>query len=433
MTPTIVMQKITTVLAPEQLADKTLVKTYLEKSFRRRRTEKDKKLYININIIFTRYPEIIKSIIRDIPILGYYKDYFHILAYSRNAVLDKYIYDIVVSSIKKDYYAMREHKEITTLGKWLPREGSKIDRKCDFVDKFNVLFYPRKVEPATSRRWYRKMKTAFNVRLGTIEAKLCTKQLGRIEYEKVSPFALKKYNNKLLSHEESKDKYEAFTIDKLSKMSLNDVMKEIIRAGHSAELVEKVWNQNTFRRTLHLDKIISDAACLLDLSGDTYKTNNAYFAVGIALLVDQHSTLANKVIVGRDTLNLQGSVLAKSEHIMRHVGPCDINLLQKQIDALHDQGVNNVILVTPKQIPREENITHFKTVDNGFYIFLKGRSAPISKYLPAPHNGVTKRNIKFHTNNSHELLDKKTPIAFLCFVVFVLFVVAIMDPSCEFI
>lgn len=427
------MQKITTVLAPEQLADKALIKTYLEKSFRRRQTEKDRKLYININIIFTKYPEIIKSIIRDIPILGYYKDYFHILAYSRDATLDKYIYDIVVPSVKKDYYAMRERKEITTLGKWLPREGSKIDRKCGFVDKFNVLFYPRIVEPATSRRWYRKMKAAFNVRLGTIEAKLCTKQLDSIEYEKVSPFALKKYNNKLLSHEESKDKYEAFTIDKLSKMTLNDVMKEIIRGGHSVELVEKVWNQNTFQKMLRLDKFIPDAVCLLDLSGDMYKTNNAYFAVGIALLVDQHSTLDNKVIVGRDVLNLKGSVLAKSEHIMRHVGPCDIDLLQKQINALHDQGVANVILVTPKQMPSRENVTHFKTVDNGFYIFLKGRTTPISKYLPAPHNGVMKRNIKFHTNNSHELLDKKTPIIFLCFIMFMLFAVAVMDPNCEFI
>lgn len=71
-----------TILSNEQLNDPSFVKEYLEFSFKKRRPEKDAKLYINICKIYEKYPETIQELLDNINKLGYYKDYFHILKYS---------------------------------------------------------------------------------------------------------------------------------------------------------------------------------------------------------------------------------------------------------------------------------------------------------------------------------------------------------------
>ena len=126
-----------------QLKDIELVKEYLKFSFRQRKAKKDYKLYINICRIFDVYPDTIKELLDNIPTLGYYKDYFYVLKFSRNATLSKYIYDIVVKQLKIDmqHIKSKQNDKITTLGKWLPRETSKINKETNFIDNFTEIFY----------------------------------------------------------------------------------------------------------------------------------------------------------------------------------------------------------------------------------------------------------------------------------------------------
>uniref|UniRef100_A0A6C0C8C9 Uncharacterized protein n=1 Tax=viral metagenome TaxID=1070528 RepID=A0A6C0C8C9_9ZZZZ len=434
------MQRITKVLTLEELNDKVLIKAYIEDSFKARRTQKDKKLYKNINLIFGKYPEIIKQIISNIQTLGYYKDYFHILKHSQNARLDTYLYNIITKKLRDDLKNLELGKDISTLGKYLPREGFGADKKRNFIDTFNELFFfknedqfvtkwlCRKVpfgkinDKFSARRLYRKMKTELNEKIGTIESRLCTKTLDKIEYEKVAPRALKKYTPKLLASEITKVNFEAFILGKLLSMTLDELMKEIIRGNRGPEMIENVWSKNNFCKTYSLDKIISDSVCIIDLSKDIYETNSAYFAVGIALLVDQHSKVEKNVIIGSETIELQGSIVEKTAHILRHVGPCNID-----IQSVSNRA-SNVIVVTPKQINAQDfaNITHIKTLEHGFHIF-PPNAAPITRHVVHVNKEIVKRNIKFLTNNSHELLDKRSPIIFIFCVVMLLSILHLIN------
>src|SRR6266567_1453470 len=136
------MQRYHRIFHEQDLMDAPFIKSYLEKEFRFRRTKKNKALYINVSIIFQEYPDTIKEILDNILSLGYYKDYFYVLMFSRNPELDQYIYGIIIGQLRYDQINLKNNKKISTLGKWLPREDSKINKKCNFIDKFNKIFFP---------------------------------------------------------------------------------------------------------------------------------------------------------------------------------------------------------------------------------------------------------------------------------------------------
>jgi len=425
------MQRITKILTQEEINDKILIKTYIENSFRTRRTKKDKKLYINICLIFEKYPEIIKHIIDEIPVLGYHKDYFYILMYSRNNQLSVYIYDIIIKKLRDDLKNLKLKKEISTLGKWLPRERSKINLKCQFIDKFNKLFFPTIIDKFMARKEYRKMKTRFNISLGTIEPKLCSKSFHNIEYNKVAPYALKKSTHILMANDKSKIQLEVFMLDKLRKMTLNELMNEIIKDKHAPHMIENAWANNEFHKILSLDKIISDSICIIDLSRDVYETNNAYFAIGIALLINQHSRIKNNVVVGDNVLELCGNVTENTAHIMRYIGPCNIDIksIYEKISSQNESIISDIIVVTPKQIDMQGlmNVTHIKTMDHGYHIISPNYMVPIVKHI-TPVNPICKKNIKLITNNSHELLDKRSPIIFIFCIFMLLSIMQLFAP-----
>ena len=82
--------KFKTIITKENLGDQEFVKEYLEFSFYKRKPQKDVKLYKNICRIYEVYPETIKELLTNIPRLGYYKDYFHILKHNHLRML--YLY-----------------------------------------------------------------------------------------------------------------------------------------------------------------------------------------------------------------------------------------------------------------------------------------------------------------------------------------------------
>src|SRR5207245_2961042 len=109
-----------------------------------------------------------------------YKDYFYILNFSKNTNLDDYIYNIIINQLKEYLKNIKCKKQISTLGKWLPREKSEINKKINFIDKFNSKFYPD-FAIYSARKRYRKLKSMLNKNLGTLEVNLCAKNYDKID------------------------------------------------------------------------------------------------------------------------------------------------------------------------------------------------------------------------------------------------------------
>src|SRR5579885_2376372 len=106
--------KFKNILYDHELENVNIVKEYLTFSLNKRKPKKDFKFYINICKIYNFYPNTICDILDNIPKLGYYKDYFFILFFSRNENLNNYIYKIIINQIKKDVDNFNKKQKIST-------------------------------------------------------------------------------------------------------------------------------------------------------------------------------------------------------------------------------------------------------------------------------------------------------------------------------
>lgn len=424
--------KFAKILNDEQINDYGTVKEYLEFSFRHRLPEKSKKLYINICKIYDKYPKTIEKVLDNIPTLGYYKDYFHIMLFSRNRQMDNYIINIVVDQLDKDMRCIKEGKEISTLGKWLPRENCKMNKRTNFIDRFNYVFYPDVEDVNAARRKYRKMKSLINNKLGTLEAKMCTRQYDQINFNKVAHMALKRNTNALLKHDECKIKLEEFNDDKLRKMSLSEFAKELFGNVFSQEKLVDVWENNRFCMEIpYLNKMIQDAVCILDLSKDTFSWGSEYFAIGIALLIEQFSSNKTIIVCGnhlsyQNLCELKGDVIEKANTLMGSIGPCkEIDLVKycDFLDKMNISGKNIVILSNKKVLNMEssndKNVSVVQFINyQGDYDIIHFNGDKIRKFTK--YNGLSRevdddiindiKDVKEIVTSSHELNDVQTPI-----------------------
>lgn len=354
------------ILSPDDLTPE-LVKNYLSKSFKWRRPKKDFKLYINLCIIYERYPETIKELLTNIPTLGYYNDYFYILMFSKNMDLDTYIYDIVINQLKSDINSLSTGQKISTLGKWLPREKSNINKRCGFIDKFCAKFYPDILNKFTARRLYRKLKTQLNEKIGTIEAKLCTKKFDQIDYTKVAPFALIRHAKTLSKNEICRQAFDEYNTNMLSKLGLVPFTKQIFLQKH-LDKIEKIWHSKRFRFNINLD--LSNCACLIDLSNATYNANAEFLTIGIALLVDKYSKLAIKLVINNEhIMNLTGDITDRFNQIINYVGPCttlDINYCRTTLAGLNGTTDFNLLVVTTQDLMMVPQMYHIKPHDKTY-------------------------------------------------------------------
>jgi len=412
------MQRYRKILHEKDLIDSSFIKSYLEREFRFSRTKKNKALYININIIFQKYPDTIKEILNNIPLLGYYKDYFYILMFSRNPELDQYIYNIIHTQLKEDQSNLKKNKKISTLGKWLPREDSKINKKCNFIDKFSEIFFPNSFDVYAARRKYRLMKTELNKELGTIESKLCTKQFSSINYAKVAPYALKKKMHIIQKHEESKIKYDEYQLALLKNMNLSELVREIIK--NNSNDIEKVWN--TFKSPF--DKYLSNAVCIIDLSNDVYAVKGEFFAIGMALLASERFP-NSRIFVGNEIVQLEDirlthedslerdlsyTLLNKIKMLQKYMGPCKFPDLSQFDDT-------QIIIVSTKEIKRPDRIKLLHIIPYyDTYTIKKPRKLIIPHNLARGTIHLQKNKIKMITNKSCELRDVKTPILIILFL-----------------
>lgn len=396
-------KKFKRVLKETVLNDKESVKEYLKISFRKRLPQKDFKLYINICKIYDKYPDTIQELLNNIPTLGYYKDYFFIYSFARNDKIKDYIVKLVIKQINMDLANLKLKQQISTLGKWLPRESSKLNHN-GFQDHFCQLFYPV-IAKDTARRRYRKLKTMLNKQLGTLESKLSTKDF-EIDYNKVSPMALKMKKKALIENEMTKEKFEEHQMNTLKKMSLSDFSKELFETNYTLEQLHEAWIHNRYTIEIpFINKSIGHSVCVIDLSKDTFATNTQYFAIGIALLVDQFSMLKNKVIIGKNKVTLGGNIIDKANQLMTYCGPCILDT-EKYYEMIKQENeeFKNIIFVSTKDITNHEALQEKKIT---LTQYIPDQDSYNIKYYNGSKIREFKKYIYHNQRDDVELLEKK--------------------------
>lgn len=399
------------ILSDYQIEDVEQVKEYITRSFLKRKPKKSDKLYINLCNIYEYYPHLIEEIINNIPKLGYCKDYFHILSFSNNYALNNYIYGVVIKQITEDLDNLKMGKQISTLGKWLPSEGSRINKKINFVDKFNALVWGKtQLSKFTLRKKYRQLKTRLNKELGTLETLMATRQLNTINMSKVSNYSLQRHKHHLLENPEMLDKYNDYQKQRLMKLNLFDFVKELDTGKCDNDTIKELWdNQNYHMLIPYINQTINNAVCVLDLSQDMFTNNAHYLSLGIALLVNKMSECENNVIVGKDIIKFDNdmSLVDMKNKLLKYSGPFQNINVEYYKKLLNSDKDYIMIFITNKHITFPKTGSFIQVIpyfDNNYDImmFKDSRCTKITKY---ECHDTTRERVKDIINHRRELCD----------------------------
>lgn len=426
------------ILTTDDLKEVNNVKLYLEYAFSKRKAKKNCKVYINICAIFEVYPNIIKEILINIPVLGYYKDYFYVLSFSTNAELNEHIYDIIIDQITKDIKSIENNEEISTMGKWLPREKSKINKRCKIVDLLSARLFPDD-NKNTARKKYRQLKTQINIKLGTLESKICTQQYQMIDYDKVSPYALKITTKILEKHEICRYHMDIHETKVLQELKLFEFVKKIISNKYPWNKIDDLWNQNDYYNEIPFFQARKlEMICIADLSNSTYHVNGEFLAIGILLLTDKCSCIKDKIIVGDGNLiKLEGGTMEKIKKLMKYVGPSQNIDAKKYYETYIENSehknvcfafitvkeISNIQFLQNKQVSYLHFIPCYDTYD---IVYFNGQdiiTARNNTYIQCLRENTHKKKIMSIINASFELNNQKISIIYT--LMFIIFCIAI--------
>src|SRR5690606_22789733 len=118
------------------------IKTFVEKEFAKRRTKKPRTFYKKLVYFHKSEPVSVFKIIDKLHVLGYWKDYLHLLKYVGNLdnEMSKHIINILKNQLLNDINNYNRHAIFSTLAKWLPRKKMLI-KNNDFVFEFSKIIY----------------------------------------------------------------------------------------------------------------------------------------------------------------------------------------------------------------------------------------------------------------------------------------------------
>lgn len=268
---------------------KNLILTYFKK---RRGPKKAFKFYKVIIELYETYPLTILDLIDSIKKWGYWKDYFIILLMNKNKDLELYIYDLIIKQLEKDIDNFRNKKRISTLVKWIPKEGKSFDKKLNFIKNICQRIFPND-QPFTARRKYRKMISKMNKSLGTAEIFACSKNYDDIDFKKIPTLALKKNKNTFLKDEMAKSKLNKFLFKKYIKMNYRKFLNQVIYRKideFDRGILKDVWTMNRLDYYDQIKDIIGidlkKTNVMLDMSKSMYDKKYNIISIGIALLAN---------------------------------------------------------------------------------------------------------------------------------------------------
>jgi len=162
----------------------------------KKRPQKKWKFYKIFVRSYKYHTESIQNIILNIDKLGYWKDLFLMLLASLRSYLDvdihNYIYDVVYENIMVDMEKEKNGETISTLAKWMPRQGSSFDRKLKFVDKFSKMMFPQHSNYNHRKKCYRKTISKLCDKINIVERQVTSKDFDNIDFYGMPYLAFKK-------------------------------------------------------------------------------------------------------------------------------------------------------------------------------------------------------------------------------------------------
>lgn len=267
-----------------------------------KRPQKKWYVYGKISKFYRKYPETIKSILKNINKIGYYKDWFYILVTGKhNKSLVDYIYKLILDKLAEDLKSYDRGEKISTLSKWMPRENGFFDKKVDFVNKFSELLFPDEKRGFTRKKKYRKMMSKLNKYLDTTEIKLCNKDMKNINFNNISNICLHKHKKMFIEHEDTNINFQKYLFDKYLKFNIFSFTKKILSTNilpFEQNILIKIWNtkkefyiNNFFHKIYTLNNNNKKYNILLDMSSNMINTSTLYVIIGSILVLVEHFKL----------------------------------------------------------------------------------------------------------------------------------------------
>ena len=145
-------------------------------------------------------PAFVRYMLSLVPEYGCWRDLFMLPAATGAGWVRDAVLQMAVTQLRKDHQlvlkASSDYKPTVSLvAKWIPRE----DRQPHLAKELAKMMFPMIPHIGTRLKLYRKMVSAVNAYLKTVEINMCAKAFGTIEPKAVPGRALKKYTKAFLN------------------------------------------------------------------------------------------------------------------------------------------------------------------------------------------------------------------------------------------
>jgi len=325
-------------------------------------------------------PDLVKKLIDEVPKWGYWKDLLIVMCMcKKNQQLTDYIYDIIITQLNKDIDAYKKNEELSTLAKWMPREGSQFDVKLNFVTTISKKLYPQ-CQSFSAKKIYRKSVSELSAKLNVTERHLCAKEFDKIEFKNVPKLCLQRYTNTFLKHDVTKDKLKIFLEEKYAKLSLPrlvgmiagktvtqfeaDIINTVFKNKHDAYIE---YNQKKY------DVDFNTLIILLDLNQDIITNNMLNLALGLGII--GKNVYVNGRIPHKLVLNDDNNFIDKVSSIYRRIDS-HRDIVLDQFRDVADISTRKIMIITGRDL--EE--TEIPDSDNYIIINKKKRDIKTKKY-----------------------------------------------------
>ncbi|MGP1474222.1 MAG: DUF2828 family protein [Treponema sp.] len=161
------------------------------------------------------YPETAKQVVYAVPEYGRWDDLLVLL----DSPVKADVVDLIKNQLEKDWKAVKEGKEISLLGKWLPSINTSSKKSVDFAKELAAALGMKAVE-------YRKLCSALRREIKIIEDNLRRKDY-TFDYSKQPGQAMIRYKKAFMRND--KERYKAFlnkVVEQAKKLACGEVIPD---------------------------------------------------------------------------------------------------------------------------------------------------------------------------------------------------------------
>jgi hypothetical protein len=241
--------------------------------------------------------EIVGYILSLMPEYGSYGDLNKYYRYTylsnrenKEAVLN-IIIDLYSTAIVADKVSFDKNEKLSLAAKWIPSNGSKLDKSTDFITRFMK-------KTTLSRGQYRKLLSALRARLIVTESLMSSGKFDQISYTCVPSRAMKLYRKAFSKRDQERfckfleNVASGKTTIKSAGLMPHEIVKEYMSGHAYDEVLELQWKALSNQFSTHG----IDGLCISDVSSSM---NGIPMEVSIALgilVAENSSSHKNKII-----------------------------------------------------------------------------------------------------------------------------------------